>query len=61
MKCGGCETNVTKALQAISGVHNVKACHQGKEVYIEFNPNMIEIDELIEAIEDAGFQVAEDE
>lgn len=57
MKCGGCENTVNAALSAIDGVLSVKASHQDKKVDVEFDPDKTDLDELEDAISDAGFTV----
>lgn len=57
MKCGGCENTVTTALKAIDGVLSVKASHQDKKIDVEFDPAKTDLDEIEDAITDAGFSV----
>ncbi|MCK9608634.1 MAG: cation transporter [Methylomonas sp.] len=57
MKCGGCENTVSTALKAIDGVLSVKASHQDKKVDVEFDPSKTDLDEIEDAITDAGFSV----
>ena len=57
MKCGGCENTVNTALSAIDGVISVKASHQEKKVDVEYDSAKTDLDELEDAISDAGFTV----
>jgi len=57
MKCGGCENTINTAVSAIDGVLSVKASHQEKRVDVEFDPDKTDIEEIEDAIEDAGFSV----
>jgi len=57
MKCGGCEKTVTEALMATEGVLKVNAIHHDDHVEIEFDKKILEEDDLIECIENAGFIV----
>jgi copper chaperone CopZ len=57
MKCGGCENTLNTALAAIDGVLAVKASHQEKRVDVEFDPAKTDLDEIEDAISDAGFSV----
>jgi len=57
MKCGGCEKTVTEALLATSGIINVVPSHTDDSVEIEFDSSVIEEDDVIECIENAGFTV----
>ena len=57
MKCGGCENTVTAKLTSLAGVLSVKASHQDKRVDVEFDPVEIDLDDIEDAIIDAGFRV----
>jgi copper chaperone CopZ len=57
MKCGGCESNVFSKLSQLSGVISVKASHQDKQVDVEYDPELIAIEEIEDAIIDAGFTI----
>jgi len=57
MKCGGCENTINKAVSAIEGVVSVKASHQEKQVDVEFDPEVTDLEAIEDAIEDAGFRV----
>ncbi|QPK65080.1 heavy-metal-associated domain-containing protein [Methylomonas sp. LL1] len=57
MKCGGCENTVNTAVSAIDGVVSVKASHQDKRVDVEYDPDKTDLDEIEDAIIDAGFSV----
>ena len=57
MKCGGCETNLKTKLQALDGVLSVVASHKEKLVELEFEPEKIEEDDIVDVITDAGFKV----
>lgn len=57
MKCGGCENTVVTKLSALEGVVSVKASHQDKRVDVEFEPGEIDLEEIEDAITEAGFKV----
>jgi copper chaperone CopZ len=57
MKCGGCENNVLSKLSQLSGVISVKASHQDKQVDVEYDQELIDIEEIEDAIIDAGFTI----
>ncbi len=59
MTCGGCEDSVTRALVAVDGVHNVNVSLANKEAKIDFDETMTSTDKLANAIEKAGYGVAE--
>lgn len=56
MRCGHCVGSVTKALEAIAGVSNVKVdLATGEALYDEGQP--VEIQKIREAISAIGFEV----
>lgn len=59
MKCSGCESTVRTALDGIEGVSFVNASHQDKQVKVDYDPSKVDVEEIIEAIVEAGFKVAE--
>jgi copper chaperone len=58
MTCGGCVKSIQNALNARDGVASATADLDAKQVAIEFDPAVIQQADLVEAIEDAGFDVA---
>lgn len=56
MTCGGCVKSVTKVLEALNGVE--KAEVDLVSAKIMFDPAEVHIAELVEAIEDAGFDAS---
>ena len=59
MKCGGCENTIKQALTAKDGVISVDGNHSEDWVEVEFDAAVIEEDDVIEIIEDAGFTVVD--
>lgn len=57
MKCGGCENTINTRLQGLAGVLSAKAAHLEKRVDVEFDPELIDAEDIEDAIEDAGFSV----
>lgn len=55
MSCEGCESAVENALSGVSGVNSVDADRGADAVTIE---GTAELDELVTAIEDAGYEAA---
>lgn len=58
MTCGGCVNSIQNALNARDGVSSATANLDAKLVTIDFDPTVIQRAGLVEAIEDAGFDVA---
>ena len=57
MKCGGCENTIKQALADKQGVIAVEAKHGDNWVAVEFDEVVLEEDDVIELIEEAGFSV----
>jgi copper chaperone len=58
MSCQGCVKNITEVLQALAGVNAAEVSLEAGEAKIAFDPQLIERQALIAAIEDAGFDAA---
>jgi copper chaperone len=56
--CGGCEKSIRNALLEQNGVSEVTASHETGVVAIDYDENKIQQQQLKQAIEDAGFDVA---
>ncbi len=57
MKCGGCESNVKTKLAEIDGVISVEAMNKENKVDVEFDSAKTNLEEISQAITDAGFVV----
>ena len=55
MTCGGCVKSVTKVLNDLDGVHSATVSLENKNAQVEFDEGKIQIVQLVEAVEDAGF------
>ena len=55
MTCGGCVKSVTKVLNDLDGVHSATVSLENKNAQVEFDESKIQIAQLVEAVEDAGF------
>ena len=55
MTCGGCVKSVTKVLNGLDGVHSATVSLENKNAQVEFDESKIQIAQLVEAVEDAGF------
>jgi len=58
MHCGGCVKSVTQVLTELDGVQSADVQLEGK-ANITFDENRVNIAQLIEVIEDAGFDATE--
>lgn len=59
MTCGGCEESVRKAVTRLDGVAEVLADHQAGTVLV--TADGIERGAIVQAIEDAGYDVLSDD
>lgn len=58
MHCGGCVKSVTRVLTELYGVQSADVQLEGK-ANITFDENRVNVAQLIEVIEDAGFDATE--
>jgi copper chaperone len=55
MSCGGCVKSVTGVLTALDGVASADVSLERKQAVVEFDAAKVTRDQLMAAIEDAGF------
>ena len=55
MTCGGCVKSVTKVLNGLDGVRSATVSLENKNAQVEFDEGKIRIAQLVEAVEDAGY------
>ena len=55
MTCGGCVKSLTKVLNGLDGVRSATVSLENKNAQVEFDEGKIQIAQLVEAVEDAGF------
>ena len=55
MSCQGCVKNITGVLSALTGVTNAVVFLESAEAQVVFDHQQVTRAELVEAIEDAGF------
>ncbi|NJD25288.1 MAG: heavy-metal-associated domain-containing protein [Betaproteobacteria bacterium] len=58
MHCDGCVRNVTAVLSVLPGVSRVAVLLDPGEARIEFDPQAVSREDLIAAVEDAGFDAS---
>lgn len=58
MTCGHCEARVTKALSEVSGVKIAVVSLDEGTATVEFEKGQVTEDALIDAVEEAGYEVA---
>jgi copper chaperone len=57
MTCGGCISNVTQALKAVSGVSDVDVSLSAGEATVKFDERMTSPEKLKSAVKGAGYGV----
>jgi copper chaperone len=60
MSCGGCASNVTRALVAVDGVHEVQVALSANEVTVHFDEKFTSLDQLKQAVVEAGYGIGAD-
>lgn len=58
MHCNGCSTRLEKVLNEMEGV-SAKVSLENKKASVEYDEGKVTLEEVIEAIEDAGFSAEE--
>ncbi len=58
MTCGGCTSNVTRALKAIPGVADVKVSLSAGSAAVQYDELLTSPDQLKSAVKGAGYGVA---
>lgn len=57
MKCGGCENNVITKLKSFAGMASVTASSKERVVVVTFEPEKMNLEQITQAIESAGYKV----
>lgn len=58
MTCTSCSTAVESALEAIPGVVRARVALATEEAEVHYNPNVVGHNQVLEGVEDAGFEAA---
>ena len=61
MTCGECEVKVKNALLACSGVKDASVSHEEGYAFIDANSDLMDYDEIVDAVKNAGFTVIDEE
>lgn len=56
MHCTGCSSRLEKVLNQLDGVQTANVSLENKFASVKFDENKISFEELLNAIEDAGFK-----
>ena len=57
MTCGGCTSNVTDALKAVTGVGDVRVSLRDGEATVQYDERVTSLDKLKSAVKGAGYGV----
>ncbi len=57
MTCSGCEAHVTNAVRKLTGVESVKASYQESNTIVKYDPEKVDKDQILEAINKMGYEV----
>lgn len=55
MMCAACQANVTRAVSRTPGVNNVNVSLLGKNMVVEYDPETVDDEAIIHAVESAGY------
>jgi Cu+-exporting ATPase len=58
MSCDACVGHVTRALTSLPGTSNVKVDLKQGKAFLDFDPQLINVQMLIAAIEDEGYSAS---
>ncbi|MBI2166941.1 MAG: cation transporter [Candidatus Omnitrophica bacterium] len=59
MSCFTCELAVESAVKKLPGIHQAKASAKDKIAWVNYNPQETSLDQIVEAINQTGYQAAE--
>ena len=59
MHCAGCSSAVERALSKRDGIVRASVNLSIEKAYIDYNSSLISVDEIKQAVEDAGYEVLE--
>ena len=57
MTCGGCVASVTRALERLDGVQSARVSLADGAAEVDYDPERVGADQLVQAVRDAGFEV----
>lgn len=58
MTCGGCVNSVTRVLEALDGVEKANVDLASASAEVSFDPAKVKTADLLETVEDAGFDAS---
>ncbi|WP_277073572.1 heavy-metal-associated domain-containing protein [Simonsiella muelleri] len=58
MTCGGCVKSVTRILSELDGVSHAEVNLENKSAVVNFDESKVKINQLVDAVEDGGYDVS---
>ena len=58
ISCGHCKSSIEGAVGALAGIDRVEVAIDDKTVDIAFDDAVVDLDAIVEAIEEQGYEVA---
>ncbi|HVR31949.1 MAG TPA: copper ion binding protein [Acidimicrobiia bacterium] len=58
ISCGHCKSSIEGAVGTLAGIDRVEVTIDAREVEIEFDENSIDLDTIVAAIEEQGYDIA---
>jgi copper chaperone len=57
ISCGHCKTSIEGAVNPLTGVAKAEVSIHDRNVDIEYDPSKIELNDIVSAIDDQGYEV----
>lgn len=61
MTCTGCENSINKSVEKLAGIAEVKSSHVDKKTVVKYDESKVTVEEIKEAIAQAGYTIIEPE
>lgn len=58
ISCGHCKSSIEGAVGTLTGIERVEVTVDAREVEVEFDENSVDLDAIVAAIEEQGYDVA---
>lgn len=58
ISCGHCKSSIESAVSGLAGIRKVDVGIDAKQVEVDFDETSIDLDAIVEAIEEQGYDVA---
>lgn len=58
LSCPSCVAKIEKALKSLKGVEDAKVFFNSGRIEVDYDPQMVRVEELVKAVRQAGYQAA---